>query len=101
MNVDRKEFLSMSQLPARVVAEEAAWLLGFATHDIPALVSAGLLKPSGHPPASGAKFFAIAALLKLRDDEKWLARASDAIVRHWQSQNERKSDKRLVHAVNC
>ena len=88
--------MSMSQLPARVVAEEAAWLLGFATHDIPALISAGLLKPLGHPPASGTKFFATTALLKLRDDEKWLARASDAIVRHWQSQNVRKSAKQLV-----
>jgi hypothetical protein len=89
----------MSQLPARVMAEEAAWLLGFATHDIPVLVCAGLLKPLGHPPASGTKFFATAALLKLRDDEKWLARASDAIVRHWQSQNNRKPNKRLALAT--
>ena len=76
--------------PARVVAEEAAWLLGFAPHDIPVLVSAGLLKPLGHPPASGTKFFATATLLKLRDDLKWLSRASDAIVRHWQTKNARK-----------
>ena len=71
--------------------EEAAWILGFAPHDIPVLVSAGLLKPLGHPPASGTKFFATATLLKLRDDVNWLARASDAIVNHWQTQNGRKS----------
>ena len=74
-------------MPARAVAEEVAWLLGFAPHDIPVLVSAGLLKPLGHPPASGTKFFATATLLKLRDDINWLARASDAIVRHWQAKN--------------
>jgi hypothetical protein len=96
VNSERKEFLSVLQLPARVVAEEAAWLLGFAQHDIPVLVIAGLLKPLGHPPASGTKYFATAALLKLRDDLNWLARASDAIVRHWQSQNGRKSDKQLA-----
>jgi hypothetical protein len=55
--------LSVIQLPARVMAEEAAWLLGFAPHDIPVLVSAGLLKPLGHPPASGTKFFATATIL--------------------------------------
>ncbi len=76
--------------PARVVAEEAAWYLGFMPHDIPVLVSAGLLKPLGHPPASGTKFFATATLQKLRDDLKWLSRASDAIVRHWQTKNARK-----------
>jgi hypothetical protein len=91
VNSERKEFLSVIQLPARVMAEEAAWLLGFAPHDIPVLVSAGLLKPLGHPPASGTKFFVTATLLKLRDDTNWLSRASDAIVRHWQAQNVRKS----------
>lgn len=89
MNPERKEFLSVIQLPARVGVEEAAWLLGFAPHDIPVLVSAGLLKPLGHPPASGTKFFATATLQKLRDDDKWLSRASDAIVRHWQKKNAR------------
>jgi hypothetical protein len=99
VNSERKEFLSVIQLPARVMAEEAAWLLGFAPHDIPVLVSAGLLKPLGHPPASGTKFFATAALLKLRDDINWLSRASDAIVRHWQEQNVRKSKAQNGHPV--
>ena len=77
-------------MPARVMADEAAWILGFSPHDIPVLVSAGLLKPLGHPPASGTKFFATATLLKLRDDLNWLSRASDAIVKHWQTKNARK-----------
>ena len=90
MNNERKDFLSVFRTPpARMVAEEAAWFLGFAPHDIPVLVSAGLLKPLGHPPASGTKFFATATLQKLRDDVGWLSRASDAIVRHWQAKNAR------------
>jgi hypothetical protein len=91
VNSERKDFLSVIQTPARVMAKEAAWLLGFAEHDIPVLVNAGFLKPLGHPPASGTKYFAMATLLGLRDDLNLLARASDAIVRHWQSQNVRKS----------
>jgi transposase len=34
VNGERKEFLSVTQLPARVVGEEAAWLLGFAMLDV-------------------------------------------------------------------
>jgi hypothetical protein len=68
-----------------------AWELGFAPHDIPVLVSAGLLKPLGKPAASGTKYFATATLLKLREDINWLVRASDAIVRHWQTKNVHKS----------
>jgi hypothetical protein len=72
-------------------AQEAAWFLGFAAHDIPILVRADLLKPLGHPPANATKYFATAILTELRTDPQWLARASDAIVRHWQTKNERKT----------
>jgi hypothetical protein len=99
VNSERKEFLGVIHLPARAGMEETAWILGFASHDIPVLISAGLLKPLGHPPASGTKFFATATLLKLRDDVNWLARASDAIVKHWQKQNVRKSKVQNGYAV--
>jgi hypothetical protein len=100
MNPERKEFLGLFRMPpARVGAEEAAWLLGFAPHDIPVLVSAGLLRPLGHPPASGTKFFATATLQKLGDDINWLSRASDAIVRHWQTKNVRKSKTQKAPAA--
>jgi hypothetical protein len=53
MNAERKDFLSVIRVtPARLDARETAWYLGFAAHDIPVLVSAGLLKPLGHPPAN-------------------------------------------------
>jgi hypothetical protein len=91
VNIERKEFLSVIQMPARVGVDETAWILGFAPHDIAVLVNAGLLKPLGHPPASGTKFFATATLQKLREDINWLSRASDAIVKHWQIKNVRKS----------
>jgi hypothetical protein len=91
VNSERKDFLSLIRPPARLMAEEVAWELGFAPHDIPVLVNAGLLKPLGKPAASGTKYFATTALLKLREDINWLARASDAIVRHWQTKNVQKS----------
>ena len=89
MNPERKDLLSLKTPPARLNAEETAWYLGFAPHDIPILVTAGLLKPLGRPPRASTKYFATANLEQLRSDVKWLARASDAIVLYWQSKNGR------------
>ena len=91
MNDEKSVFLNLLKTtPARVTAEEAGWILGFAAHDIPALVKAGLLKPLGHPSPNCIKYFAAAELEKLRYDTHWLSRASDATIRYWQSQNARK-----------
>lgn len=83
------EFLSWKIAPARLNATQTAWFLGFEPHDIPILVAAGLLKPLGHPARNATKFFATQALEQLRQDEKWLARASDAICEYWRERNAR------------
>jgi hypothetical protein len=49
----------------------------------------GLLKPLGRPPSNGPKYFGAAVLEELRRDQKWLARASDAIVEYWKTRNDR------------
>jgi hypothetical protein len=83
----KKDFLSLVTPPARLGINETAWLLGFNEHDVPVLVTAGLLKPLGRPPASGSKFFATVELQTLRNDTRWLAKASDAIVNYWRTKN--------------
>ena len=93
MNPDRKEFLSLKVAPARLNVQETAWFLGFAPHDIPILIQAGLLKPLGHPPLHGTKYFATAIVEQFRSDLKWLARASDAIVQHWRTKNNDQGDE--------
>jgi hypothetical protein len=87
MILEKKEFLSLANLPARLTIKEAAWLLGFNENDIPILVAAKLLRPLGHPASSGSKYFSTAELLRLREDVSWLSRASDAIVGHWKKRN--------------
>jgi len=87
MNQDKREFLNLTTQPARLNLSETAWFLGFAENDISVLISVGLLKPLGHPPASGSKYFATAELQSLRTDTRWLAKASDAIVHHWKRKN--------------
>lgn len=87
MNADKKDFLSLAAVPARLSITETAWLLGFSVHEIPILISMGLLKPLGHPPSSGSKYFATVELQILKNDPRWLSRASDAIVNYWRKKN--------------
>jgi len=84
------EFLSWKVAPARLNATQAAWFLGFELHEITILVGTGLLKPLGHPARNSTKYFATEALEQLRRDEKWLARATDAIANYWKERNTRK-----------
>ena len=94
MNSQQEQFLNLKTHPARVKAEEAAWYLGFAPHEITILMAEGLLKPLGHPPLTGVKYFSTSNLEELRRDMKWLARASDCIVNYWKVRNEMKTAHR-------
>src|SRR5216117_3757068 len=77
MNPERKEILSLPCLPGRLTPAETAWRLGFEPDHITVLISLGLLKPLGHPTASTIKYFASVEIEALRNDPKWLAKATD------------------------
>ena len=87
---DMERFLNLKAPPGRLTAEQAAWFLGFSAHEIPMLVNKGLLKPLGHPAHNGQKYFLTATLEELRRDEKWFAKACDAVVEYWRCKNGRK-----------
>ena len=94
MKDDQHQFLRLlGQLPARLTAEQAAWVLNCQVHDVPALVAARLLKPLGNPPANGIKFFCTADLLESTKDRNWLVRMSATIYQHWQKKNARNKDE--------
>ena len=103
MRDDQREFLKlMGQLPARLTAEQAAWVLNCQAHDIPALIAAKLLKPLGNPPQNGTKFFATADVLEASKDSHWLARMSATIYNHWRKKNAREKEPAATvqfHAV--
>ena len=91
MREDQLQFLSVfGRLPARLVAEQVAWVLNCQPHDVPVLVAARLLKPLGHPAPNGVKYFATAELLELMADRIWLAKVTNAVNQHWQKKNHRK-----------
>src|SRR5438094_8998164 len=94
MKDDQHRFLALlGKLPARLTAEQAAWVLNCQAHDIPILVASRLLKPLGNPPPNGIKFFSTSEVVELAQDRTWLVKLTNAVNRHWRSQNERKKSR--------
>jgi hypothetical protein len=79
--------LSLTRLPGRLNVNQVAELLGFATHDIPILVRANLLKPLGNPVANATKYFASSDIVDHTGDRTWLHKATKEVYGHWAHQN--------------
>jgi hypothetical protein len=87
VNPEREKYLNLRTKPGKVTAEEAAWHLGFLAHEIPILLSAGLLPPLGEPAENGVKFFSTNDLDKLNQDRAWLSKACNVVVKYWKDRN--------------
>ncbi|MCC6234244.1 MAG: hypothetical protein IT580_16490 [Verrucomicrobiales bacterium] len=87
--LDASPFRASAGLPARLNAEQAAALLGFQAHDIPALIAAGLLSPLGRVAKgrNAVKYFALVDIEERRRDPKWLSRATDAAYERFARRN--------------
>jgi hypothetical protein len=68
----------LNQIPARLTAEQAAWVINCQPADVPILVAARLLKPLGNPPPHSVKYFAASELLEQMKDRTWLAQDPSA-----------------------
>jgi len=91
MKEEQNQFMRLlGHLPARLTAEQVAWVINCQPHDVPILVAAHLLKPLGNPPANSVKFFATLELLEQAKDRTWLARVTNALIQHWQKRNTKK-----------
>ena len=96
MKEEQNQFLRLlGQLPARLTAEQTAWVLNCQPHDVPVLVAARLLKPLGNPQPHSVKYFAALEVLELAKDRPWLARMTNAINQHWQRKNATKKVNQL------
>jgi len=87
MSSQLENLLTEMILPARCSAERAARYLGFSAHEIPILVQKRLLTPLGHPVKNNVRYFAAVKLQELRQDTKWLAKATDATSEAWRTKN--------------
>jgi hypothetical protein len=72
----------IGQLPARLTAEQASWVLNGQPADVPILVAARLLKPLGNPPPSSVKYFAASEPLEQVEDKSWLVKVTNALNQH-------------------
>lgn len=100
MSDAQQRFLSLSgRLPARLSAEQVAWLLNCPEHDVPVLVSARLLKPLGDPQPNATKYYATAELLELMQNQGWLNRMTKTIHEHWRTQNARKKQNQPLQVA--
>jgi hypothetical protein len=79
--------LNIRRIPARIDSRTTAAILGFQEHDIPVLVSAGLLSPLGKPVQNATKYFAAFEIESLAQDYKWLWKATQAAYDHWKNKN--------------
>jgi hypothetical protein len=71
---------------ATMTKEEVADALGVATHIIPPLSRAGLIKPLGRPQRYCVKHYSRDVLAQQITDISWL----DKVHRHWRIKNARK-----------
>ena len=88
MKEEQNQFLRLiGQPPARLNAEQVAWVLNCQAHDVPVLVNARLLKPLGNPPPNSVKSFATTEVLAQARDSRWLAKMTNTLLQHWQRKN--------------
>jgi hypothetical protein len=87
---DALALLNCRRLPGRLNTTEAAVLLGFQEHDIPALIGAKLLTPLGKPAANAPKYFAAVDVVNAARDRDWLSQATRLLSRYWSEKNGRK-----------
>lgn len=80
----------MDGLPFRLEKREAAMVLGFNSHDIPILISAGLLKPLGNPSLRAPKHFSKTQIIEHGEDGAWMDKAAKAIQKHWKKNHEKR-----------
>src|ERR1035438_6982754 len=101
MRDDQHRFMILlGQLPARLTAEQAAWVVNCQPHDVPTLIAARLLKPLGNPLPSSVKYFAASELLEQAKDRTWLAKVTNALNQHWQKKNAGKKNRLTLSSQN-
>ena len=97
MKAEQQQLLTLlGRPPARLTAEQAAWVLNCSEHDIPVLVAARLLKPLGNPQPNTIKLFATIELLEATADRSWLSKMTQALQQYWQHKNRRKPARTLA-----
>ena len=92
VSIHVRDLLNVRRLQGRLNSRQTAALLNCGEHDIPVLVSKGLLTPLGHPPANAMKYFAPTEVLGLAGDPERMGQICDALYEHWRGKNAAKTN---------
>ena len=92
--MNNNRVLQSFRLPARLTVEEAGALLGFHSDSIYYLAKQGILSALGAVDDVQI-FFATAHIRRLCNDEKWLAKATNAVRAHNRERNAAQKSRRL------
>jgi hypothetical protein len=82
---------TLENFPVLMTKEKVAEALGVATHIIPPLVRAGLLKPLGHPGRYCVKHYSRGSLAEKFSSPDWLEEVVASIHLHWRRKNARRN----------
>jgi hypothetical protein len=93
VSVHVRDLLNVRRLPARLTVRQTGALLNCGEHDIPVLVSHGLLTPLGDPPPCAQKYFSPIEVLELAGDPAQMGKICNVLYRHWHDKNAAKSKK--------
>jgi hypothetical protein len=97
MSDDQSKFLALvGQPPARLTAEQTAWMLNCQPYDIPVLVAQKLLKPLGVPAQNGHKYFSFDEVREQMRDRSWLSRVTNALQHYWRNRNGSRNSSRVL-----
>ena len=94
--INEKSLPSLCPLPARLMPEKVAEILGFSPYEVTLLMRVGLLKPLGKPAPNAHKYFCATEILDLSRDREWLDKATRVVGKHWREKNRREKGKKLV-----
>jgi len=79
----------LGQLPARLTAEQAAWVL-IASRMMSRPRRRAVAQTVGQSSAKRYQFFATVDVLELIKDRSWLAKVTNTVNQHWRNKNAQK-----------
>jgi hypothetical protein len=92
--MEPKQMLQVLRLPARLTVEQAGVLLGFHEDAVGILIKTKMLEPLGGHAPGAQRMFAAVEIQRLRNDLKWLSKATRLLREHFQCRNSRRKSKK-------
>lgn len=98
MTPEQRDFLDLRNKPAIGGMLEAAYITGLHLDGVIYLEKVGHLKALANPPKGAQRYFSISYLLKLSQDEKWLAKAIKLIRDNSRQRNQARKQATTIGA---